>query len=94
MTATNLPQTESFDKLVEFIKSRLDQNCKNQTDAKAGVYTEKLPDSFYVLNLSVQEQRGFNVLFRNLASRKDIDQRTARTILSGVRSQGQLPMPK
>jgi hypothetical protein len=43
--------------------------------------------SFYVLNISVQERHGFNVLFRKLASDKDVSQCTARKILSGVRLQ-------
>jgi hypothetical protein len=48
---------------------------------------KRMPDSFYILDISVEEQRGYNVLFTKLAPDRDISQPAARKILSGVRLQ-------
>jgi hypothetical protein len=47
---------------------------------------KSIDDSFYVLDIPVQELRGFNVVFPKIARDRDFSERTTRKVLSGIRS--------
>jgi hypothetical protein len=46
---------------------------------------QRLSEGTYVSSIDGPERRAFNILFRKLFGEKDVDLRTARKRLSGVR---------